>query len=216
MTAPRRAALIAAGILASLVSPALGQPTNASPATCVLHVFSSPLPTAPEKKTAFIRIAGANPDPFYWGNLSQPTQRLADVSDEDIRQALGLGGDYEVVRHTDRVITKDVAKAAPLVQGSSGCHAELAAYDSRFLPGERNKFGGKEEFLVFFEYREYAGSDVPRLEVDDRGFAEANQFKKTLKKDRDAALADLRRASKDLLFDFGRKVARKRSAARGG
>lgn len=217
MNVLRGAALIVTGIFAGATSPAFGQPMDASPSTCVLHVFSNPLPTGPEKKSAFIRMAGANADPFYWGNVGQPTNRLADVSDDDLRQALGLGNEYAVVRHTDRVITKDLAKSpSPLAQGPGGCYAELSAYDARYLPGERNKFGGKEELAILFVYREFAGLNVPKLEVDDRGIAEANQFKKTLKTDREAALADLKRVSRDLLLDFGRKVARKRGAARGG
>jgi hypothetical protein len=215
MSPVRRAALIVAGLLAGASSPALAQPINASPATetCALDVFSSPLPTGPEKKTAFIKIAGASPDPFYWGNLSHPTQRLADVSDDDIRQALGLGSDYQVVRHTDRAIMKDLAKSpAPLVARPPRCHAELLAYEGIHL---RNRITGREEFAFRFHYREYVGSETPRLEVDDKGGAVADQFKDKTEADREKALADLRAASRELLTDFGRKVARKRDAAAG-
>jgi hypothetical protein len=213
----RSAMLIMAALLAGAAS-APGQPADASlgAEACTLHVFSSPLPTGPAKDTSFVRVAGASSDPFYWGNLGHPTQRIADVTDDEIRQALGLGSDYEVVRHADRVITKKLAKSsAPLVAGSRRCYAELLAYGGNYLSAERNHVNGREAFGVSFHYREYAGSETPRLEVDGMGGSEARRFKNRLETDREAALADLHTASKDLLSDFGRKVARKRDEAAG-
>ncbi|MEA3061286.1 MAG: hypothetical protein QOJ94_1067 [Sphingomonadales bacterium] len=181
---------------------------------CELDVFSPPLITGPGKKTAFVHILGSSDDPFAWVNLSAPTAHLSRLSDDEIRGALGLPGSYRVVRHTDAPITKEMRKSAtPLTSPSTACHAELLAYEGRHLPGEKSKYGGREEFATLFLYREFSPGGIA-LQFDGMGSSTAEQFRQTLKTSRDKALADLHTASLEMLAYFGRKVERKRAALR--
>jgi hypothetical protein len=196
-----------------LLALALAAAAAASPApACELHVFTSGPPAVPKKGTPLVRVLAPSADPLAMVNLVSPAARISDLSDGEIRGALGLPDGYSVGRHSDRIIDPRIRdSAAPLLAPAPPCYAELAAYEALAMPANRSRTG-RDEIEIRFLYREFDGGKE-RFRADASGYAAIRALHKTAKTDRAAALADLKAGSRELIADFGRKLAKKRARA---
>ncbi|HYJ31205.1 MAG TPA: hypothetical protein VEW25_12805 [Allosphingosinicella sp.] len=205
------AKLVLTATFACIASAAPAQTVDApAGGACEVHVFSSARASGPVVKSTFVRTLAPSTDPFSIVNILDPTARLSDLTDDEIRQALGLGADYSVMRHSDRIITRATRKTpGPLLEPSPSCYAELMAYEAALMPAARTA-SGRDKLWISFLYREFAGSAQPRFRFNGSGEANLKPVKKTAKDNYDLAMADLRDGSRELLADFGKKLARKR------
>ena len=196
----------------ALAAAALATPAGA----CELAVFTSARAAAAAKSSMFVRVAPPSDDPLAWGNIGNPAAQLGDLTDSELREALGLSADYAVSRHADRVITREVRDlATPLRPPASSCYAELVPYEGMSMPAGRSRIG-KDEVQVRFLYREFDSAGRATFRFDGSGYAAMKALKKTAKTDRAAALANLKAGWRELIADYGRKLAKKRGRAAAG